>query len=235
MPFTTVQTPPADATGRRASARPYVLPFAAFILLLGARDYLPVPPAYNYGLRAVAVTAVLLALSRPVVKLRPVRALPSAALGAALFAVWILPDLLVPGWRSHWLFSNALLGSAVSSMTAADRMNPVFLASRVAGSALLVPIIEELFWRAFVMRALIAQPFWSAPLGKYTAASFWIAAVLFASEHGVYWEVGLAAGIAYNWWMVRTRSLADCILAHAVTNGCLAAFVLVSGRWEYWL
>jgi membrane protease YdiL (CAAX protease family) len=59
--------------------------------------------------------------------------------------------------------------------------------------------------------------------------------VLFASEHGAFWDVGLAAGILYNWWMVRTRSLADCILAHAVTNGCLAAYVLAGGHWQYWL
>jgi membrane protease YdiL (CAAX protease family) len=57
---------------------------------------------------------------------------------------------------------------------------------------------------------------------------------LFVSEHGELWDVGLAAGLAYNWWMRRTRSLGDLILAHAVTNACLSAYVLTSGRWEYW-
>ena len=47
--------------------------------------------------------------------------------------------------------------------------------------------------------------------------------------------MGLLAGIAYNGWMVRTRNLADCILAHAVTNACLAAYVLLAGAWDYWL
>ncbi len=63
-------------------------------------------------------------------------------------------------------------------------------------------------------------------MGQYTPLSFWAVALLFASEHGPYWEVGLIAGVAYNWWMVRTRNLADCILAHAVTNALLAAYVL---------
>jgi hypothetical protein len=40
--------------------------------------------------------------------------------------------------------------------------------------------------------------------------------------------------VAYNWWMLRARNLADCVLAHAVTNACLAGYVLFSGRWEYW-
>ncbi len=100
---------------------------------------------------------------------------------------------------------------------------------------LLIPIVEELFWRAWLMRWLINPHFQKVPLGTYTATAFWFTAILFASEHGAYWDVGLAAGIIYNWWMVRTRSLADCILAHAVTNGALAGYVLLAGKWEYWL
>jgi hypothetical protein len=85
------------------------------------------------------------------------------------------------------------------------------------------------------MRWLIQKDFLSVPLGSYLPSAFWITAILFASEHGPYWDVGLAAGLLYNWWMVRTRSLADCILAHAVTNACLAAYVVCAGKWQYWL
>ena len=111
-----------------------------------------------------------------------------------------------------------------------------FIALRCAGSALLVPILEELFWRGWMMRWLIDNTnFLKVPLGKYVPFAFWMVAILFASEHGPYWEVGLAAGIAYNWWIVRTRNLADCILAHGVTNAALAGYVLVTGQWQYWL
>jgi hypothetical protein len=85
------------------------------------------------------------------------------------------------------------------------------------------------------MRWLIDNDFEKVPLGKYAAMSFWVVAVLFASEHGSYWDVGLAAGIIYNWWMVRTRSLGDLILAHAVTNCALSGYVIAAGKWEYWL
>ncbi len=223
------------ATAAERSVVPYVLPFAVLMGLLAVRNYLPLSPAYIYGFRTLAVAAVLIAFSRPVIRLRPLRAIQSALLGVTVFVIWVLPDILAPGWRDHWLFANGILGSAASSVSEADRFDPVFLVSRVVGSTLLVPVVEELFWRSFLMRWLAGHPFWSVPLGKYTHFSFWIAAVLFASEHGPYWEVGLLAGIAYNWWIVRTRSLADCIVAHAVTNGCLAAHVLISGRWEYWL
>ena len=101
-------------------------------------------------------------------------------------------------------------------------------------AALIVPIVEELFWRAWLMRWLIAADFATVPLGRYSARAFCIVAVLFASEHGPYWDVGLAAGVLYNWWMIRTRSLGDLILAHGVTNACLSLFVVAAGKWEYW-
>ena len=188
-----------------------------------------------YPLRTLAVLAALLIFSRRVVSFRVRRGFLSALAGVAVCIVWVAPDLLWPGYRQHWLFQNPVMGAAVSTVASPDRTNPFFLLFRVGGSVLLVPVVEELFWRAWLMRRLISARFQSVPLGTYAAGAFWITAALFASEHGPYWDVGLAAGVAYNWWMVRTRSLGDCILAHAVTNACLAAFVLVSGRWEYWL
>jgi len=140
------------------------------------------------------------------------------------------PDL---GWAGHHLaaLSRALAVPAGEAL----RGDYVFLASRILGSALVVPVIEELFWRGWLMRWLIRTDFLAVPLGSYLPGAFWITAILFASEHGPYWDVGLAAGVLYNWWMIRTRSLADCILAHAVTNACLAAYVLSAGKWQYWL
>ena len=102
------------------------------------------------------------------------------------------------------------------------------------GATLLVPVMEELFWRGFLMRWLINPDFLSVRLGAYKASAFWIVAALFASEHGAYWDVGLLAGIVYNLWIIRTRNLLDSILAHATTNAVLAAWVVTGGHWQYW-
>jgi CAAX prenyl protease-like protein len=85
------------------------------------------------------------------------------------------------------------------------------------------------------MRYLINPDFQKVPLGSYSSIAFWATAVLFATEHGPYWEVGLAAGLIYNLWVIRTRNLMDCIVAHSVTNALLAVYVVGFGRWEYWL
>lgn len=209
-------------------------PFATLALLLVLGGMLHLGTNWAYPLRTLAGCAVLLWCSRGLIRLSPSRPLLSVLLGVAVFAIWVAPDLLWPGYREHWLLRNSLLhtGGAIRPELPA---NLLFVLFRVGGSVLLVPVVEELFWRAWLMRWLISHEFHKLPLGAYTAQAFWISAVLFASEHGVYWDVGLAAGIAYNWWMVRTRSLADCILAHAVTNGCLAVYVLAAGKWDYWL
>ncbi len=81
-----------------------------------------------------------------------------------------------------------------------------------------------------MMRWLIDKEFLKIPLGTYVPSAFWIVALLFASEHGPYWEVGLAAGVVYNWWIIRTKNLADCILAHAVTNAVRSIYVLFTDR-----
>jgi len=177
------------------------------------------------------VAAVLLIFSRSAIDFRVTNALGSALLGLAVFLVWIAPDVLWPDYRNHWIFTNALTGDVRSSVPDAVRSSLIFLVFRSVGCVLLVPVIEELFWRGWLPRWIVdAEDFRRAPLGVYTALSFWASALLFASEHGPFWDVGLIAGVAYNWWMIRTRSLADCILTHAVTNGALSVYVLAAGN-----
>ena len=179
--------------------------------------------------------AVLLVVSRPVIDLRATNLLGSAALGFAIFFLWILPDTLFPGYRHSIVFQNAITGKTVTSMPAAALVDPWVLALRSLRSFAIVPIVEELFWRGWLMRWLIDADFEKVRLGTYARNSFWIVAVLFAAEHGPYWDVGLVAGILFNYWMVRTRSLGDLILCHAVANLGLCAYVIGLGKWEYWL
>ena len=213
----------------------YILPFVIYVTFLAVDGVLPLPRGLLYTARLAAVLAVLVLFSRPVIDLRASRWFSSILLGIAVFVIWVGPDLLWPGYRQHWLFTNWLAGSPSSTLPEHLKSNVLFLALRFSGSVLLVPVAEELFWRAWMMRWLVARDFTKVPLGTYGAESFWLVAVLFASEHGPFWDVGLAAGILYNWWMIRTRSLGDCILAHAVTNACLGMFVLLRGDWAYWL
>jgi len=214
---------------------PYLAPFVAFMAFLALDRMLPLGAEWLYPARVVVVTAILILFSRSVLDFRVKNALGSILLGVAVFVIWIGPDVLWPTYRGHWLFTNSMLGGPQSSVPESVRSNLLFLVFRTVGCVLLVPVIEELFWRGWLTRWIIdGDDFRRVPLGAYTAASFWVGSALFASEHGPFWEVGLIAGVAYNWWMIRTKSLADCMLSHAVTNGCLSAYILKTGQWQYW-
>jgi CAAX prenyl protease-like protein len=212
----------------------YVAPFLAFVTSMAVERLIPLPGQWLYPVRFVIVLALILALSLPHLKFRPSFPVASIAIGLAVFVLWIAPDTLF-GYRHFWLFENSITGSAQSSLPPHLKKNIGFMALRCLSSFALVPILEELFWRGWMMRWLIDKEFLKIPLGTYSASAFWIVAALFASEHGPYWEVGLLAGIIYNWWIIRTRNLADCILAHAVTNAALSAYVLYTDQWQYWL
>lgn len=219
---------------RRRATLAYIAPFIAFVGIMAVERMIPLPPEWMYPVRFLIVTLLIGAVSWPYLSFRPSAPLASIAIGVAVFVIWVAPDVLF-GYRHHWLFENAVTGSAASSLAPHLKTSIGFLVLRAVSSAVLVPILEELFWRGWMMRWLIDNDFLTVPLGKYVPSAFWIVALLFASEHGAYWEVGLGAGIVYNWWIVRTRNLADCILAHAVTNAVLAGYVLVTGQWQYWL
>lgn len=205
------------------------------MLLLAAGRSLPFGGRTEMVVRVLVLAAVIWVCSRRVVTLDAPRWAGSVALGVGVFLAWILPDLLLPGYRSHWLLSNWITGDPTSSYPPELRSDPVALGFRTLRAVVIVPIAEELFWRGWLPRWFERMDdFRRVPLGQYTPTVFWLTAVLFATEHGAFWDVGLVAGIAYNWWMRRTASLGDLILCHAVTNACLAGYVIAGGRWEYW-
>lgn len=215
-------------------ALPYLAPFLAFIGMMAVEKSLPLPIEWLYPLRILVTLAVTLIFSRHLISYRPRHLALSVGVGVAVFLIWVGPDVLFH-YRSHWLFENSLTGKAATSLPPGLKVNFWFLLFRAGGSTLLVPIIEELFWRAWMMRWLINPDFEKVKLGAYTPMAFWLVAILFASEHGPYWEVGLLAGIAYNWLMLRTKNIGDCTLAHAITNGVLSIYVMAADQWAYWL
>ena len=203
--------------------------------LLALHSVLPLPDLTDQILRVTVMLAVLWFVARPVVDLRVRHVAGSLGIGVLVIVIWVAPDLLIPGYRNFFLFNNSVVGHAATSLTGGSTMSWPVLALRLFRAVVIVPIVEELFWRAWLMRWLIDADFEKVPLGTYAPRAFWIVALLFASEHGPYWDVGLVCGIIFNWWMVRTKSLGDLIFTHAVANLTLGVYVIAFGKWEYWL
>jgi CAAX prenyl protease-like protein len=204
-----------------------------FLGFMALHSLAAIPVLAEQGLWLAGMSAVIALVARPALDFRVRHWGGTLLLGVGTFLLWIAPDLLFPGYRSHWLLSNSITGAVAAGLAESDRSNAAILVLRGLRAALIVPIVEELFWRAWLMRWLIREDL-KVALGTYAPRAFWLVAVMFAVEHGPYWDVGLACGILYNWWMVRTKSLGDLILTHAITNACLSAYVVAAGKWEYW-
>jgi CAAX prenyl protease-like protein len=220
----------------RHPAIPYILPFGVFVVLLAIQSIVPVP----VSVRFVVSMAAILGVSLPVLRGGPSKPIFDILLGILVFAIWVGPDFLAPNWHHFILFDNPITGHPAGNTPPLSRNDPVFLFFRIAISVIAVPILEELFWRSWMLRWIAAtnshqRDFRTIDSGIFVPLAFWVVAILFAVEHGSFWDVGLITGMIFNWWMIRTRNVWDCILTHAITNAALAVYVVVGGHWQYWL
>ena len=96
-----------------------------------------------------------------------------------------------------------------------------------------VPVMEELFWRSFLMRWIDARDFLAADPRRASWRAFALSCALFASEHSL-WFAGFVAGAAYAGLYRRSGNLWIPIVSHAVTNGALGIWILSTGNWGHW-
>ena len=189
-----------------------ILPFGIFMASALLAATFSATPGLVYPLRALAMTLALALVWRHVAAL-PWRIDPLAlAAGMGIAAYWIIlappaaPDPATAG----------LEGAAFG----------LWLATRVLGTTLLVPVIEELFFRGYLLERIAPQGAnrWRMVLGVVATS------VLFAVLHDR-WIAALAAGIIFALLALRRRNLTDAILAHATANGLIAAWAVATGNW----
>jgi CAAX prenyl protease-like protein len=109
-----------------------------------------------------------------------------------------------------------------------------YLVIRVAGPTLVVPIMEELFFRDFLMRAMVrGARFQDVAVGTFTWFSLIGTSILFGINHGAMWPAGIAYGLLMGVLLIRTRSLGACIVAHGTTNFTLYLYVIYTGDWQF--
>lgn len=204
---------------------PYAAPFLLFVALTGLQGQVPGGVAWVYPVKTVLTGLLILGLRRWLVPGGDWSVVASTVTGVVVLVLWILPDGHYP------LLGTPTEFDPFAHFTRAQAF--VWIAFRLVGTALIVPIVEEFFWRGFLIRWLVKADFRSVPMGTFTWYSFLATSVLFAVEH-FHWLPGLFAGVVYNLLWYRTRSLKACILAHAVTNLGLGIWVLATGQWRFW-
>lgn len=211
------------------------LPFGLYIGVMVIDPILqPLLPAefdgrWLYGVKAGIVLVALAALWRCYAELKDISRVRRSdwalalGIGAVVFVLWVNLDFKPLAIAASGGFNPRTGGS----------MDLGLAAMRLAGATLIVPVMEELFWRSFIFRWLQKPSFLSVDPTAVGLQALIISSALFASEHRL-WFAGLLAGLAYGWLYKRSGNLWVPILAHAVTNGLLGAYVLATGSWALW-
>lgn len=152
----------------------------------------------------------------------------AVGIGVLALLLWIAPQ--------QWLgFPPRLEGFDPAFFGAEGWPYWINVTLRFIRLVIIVPLVEEIFWRGFLLRWLIHEDFTKVPMGTFTWKSFAIVTAGFCLEHApADWPAAILTGMLFNLVAYRTRSLSACVLAHAVTNVLLGAYVLRTGQLGFW-
>jgi CAAX prenyl protease-like protein len=146
-------------------------------------------------------------------------ALAAVSVGLAVFALWIHLD-------ASWM----TIGSPSAPFRSTDALH---IAIRLIGAALIVPLIEELFWRSFLMRWIAHPVFQGVAPQRVGVRAVLLSTFVFTLAHTL-WLAAAVAGLAYALLYMRTGKLWVAVIAHAVTNAALGVWVIATGQWQFW-
>ena len=219
-----------------SSLLPYVAPIFAYVFLGGVEGYLPeASPIWYpvwYTVKLVIVTSLACWYRSTWTDLRRMPSvlgfLLAALAGLFVFGIWIGLDGLYPAIP---FVTSQRLGFDPTPLSVASRQ--VFIFVRMIGLVVIVPLIEELFWRSFLLRWLIDQDFQREPIGRVTVTSAVVSSMLFAVAHPE-WLPALLTGLAWAWLLHQTKSLTACLVSHSIANLALGMYVIYSHSWKYW-
>jgi CAAX prenyl protease-like protein len=224
----------SEESGKRALAAS-VLPMAAFLGLLVLASLLPgvgkgfglVSPEYwIYPVQTFICGGLLIWFWREYHFRPPARILFVSAIGLLAFACWVAP-------QQFFGFAPRPKGFNPDVFAGPAYWTTVIL--RFVRLVLVVPLVEEIFWRGFLLRYLINEKFHRVPFGTFSWLSFTVVTLGFGFSHSPEDRIAaLITGALYNCVAYRTRNLASCVLAHAVTNLLLGLWIMKTRQWGFW-
>jgi CAAX prenyl protease-like protein len=209
---------------------PRVVPFAVFVLLTFAQGKFGPASVYWVYLFKSLVGAWLIFEAHPFVpEMRWRLSWEAVLVGIIVCAIWIGLDGLYPRLQESKTVWNPHEEFGINSGAAW-----FFNLTRLAGSAIVVPPLEEVFYRSFVYRYLVKTNFQTMPLGQFHGLSFVVTCCIFGFMHPDRWLAGILCGVAYQGLVIYKARLGDAITAHCITNFLLGVWVIWKGDWNFW-
>lgn len=165
----------------------------------------------------------------------------AVVVGVVVCVVWVGLDPFVPslndlmvkfGWSKPKATPD-LPWNPHAQFGAGSALAWLFIVARILGSSLVVPPLEETFYRGFLYRMVANPDFEKHPLSKLHPVGFVVTALIFGLSHNE-WLAGILCGMAYQWLVIRKGRLGDAMAAHAITNFLLGLWVVGRGAWNFW-
>jgi len=212
---------------------PRVLPFLVFAGLTTAQGWFgPMSHYWMYAAKTLLGAALVWMVWPWVPEMRWRFSLRAVAVGVLVFAAWVGLDGLYPVWSSGppkdptWV--------PFKTFGAESPVAWGLVGLRILGTALVVPMIEEVFYRSFLYRYVASAEFEKLPLNHFSWKPMLATAAIFGIVHPDQWLAGILCAVAYQMLVIRTNRLGDAITAHAVTNLLLGLWVVWKGAWKFW-
>jgi hypothetical protein len=226
---------------------PRALPFVLFLLIgsfqgkgFAGSEY------WLYAAKTLSIGALLWILRGYLPEMRWSFKVEAVVVGLGIAVLWIGLDGRIPSLGDLWDLGNKwITGKTPVPAKAETPWNPVeffsgapalgwgFVAIRVLGRSLVVPPLEEVFYRSFLYRYLIQPKFTDLPLGVWQATAFIVTSLLFGFSHPGQWLPAVICGAAYQALVVRNGRIGDAMLAHATTNLVISVYAIATHQWQF--
>jgi CAAX prenyl protease-like protein len=209
------------------------IPFLVFLVLTSAQDMLGAEYRYWLYLAKTLVGAWLIWEMRPFVsEMRWAFSWEAVLVGIGVCVMWIGLDPIVP--KNHLFFKpGGGDWNPHEQFGAGTGMAWMFVVVRIVGSSIVVPPLEETFYRSFLYRYFVRTDFQNLPLSHRHVVSWVGTSLLFGLVH-YEWLAGILCGLAYQWLVLRKGRLGEAMTAHAITNFLLGIWVVWKGAWGFW-
>ncbi len=195
---------------------------------VGGNSWLSASEYWIYPVQTIACGLLLLAFWPHYHLARPAHLGVGLLVGIVVFVLWIAPQVFLG-------FPARFSGFNPDQFAGQPILYGGTVLFRFLRLVVVVPLVEEIFWRGFLLRFLIDEDFKRVPLGTFSWLSFTLVALAFGLSHNQPdWLAALLTGMLFNVVIYRTKSLSTCVVTHAITNLLLGVWIMKTGQWGFW-
>lgn len=209
-----------------------VAPYVLLVILTVIQDSFEGPIRYWMYLAKMIAGAWCIFEMRPLVlEMRWAWSWEAVLAGVLVFALWVGLDPYYS--KFELLFKAGEPWNPFKQFGSNSGPGWFFVLVRTVGSALIVPPLEEVFYRSFMYRYFVRLQFTAMPFKQLHWLSLVVTSLLFGLAH-YEWLAGFLCGLIYQGLAIRKNRLGDAISAHAITNFLLGCWVVWRGAWHFW-